>query len=63
MKRPEIVFLCFHWGYGRNKLSVINDYYSDQNQQKLNLARASAQEFSGLVLYNFEEILTCSDEL
>ena len=25
--------------------------------------RASAQEFSGQVLYNFEEVLTCSDEL
>ena len=41
----------------------MNDYYSDQNQQTLNLASASAQEFSGLVLYNFEEVLTCSDEL
>ena len=35
----------------------MNDYYSDQNQQTLNLASASAQEFSGLVLYNFEEVL------
>ena len=41
----------------------MNDYYSNQNQQTLNLARASAHEFSGLVLYNFEEVRTCSDEL
>ena len=26
------------------------------------LAKATAQEFSGLVLYNFEEVLTCSDK-
>ena len=30
---------------------------------KVNLARAPGQEFSGLVLYNFEVLLTCSDEL
>ena len=27
------------------------------------LAKTFVQEFSGLVLYNFEEVLTCSDEL
>ena len=53
LKRPHIVFLCFRWGWGRNKWSVTNDYYSNQNQQTLILARASAQEFFGLVLYNF----------
>ena len=41
----------------------MNDFYSDQNQQQLNLARVSAQEFSGLLLYNFEDVLNCSDEL
>ena len=41
----------------------MNDYYSSQNQQTLILAKASAQELSCLELYNFEEVLTYSDEL
>ena len=31
LKRPHIVFFCFLWGYERNKSSVMNDYYSNQN--------------------------------
>ena len=41
----------------------MNDYYSNQNQQRLIFSKASAQALSDLVLYNFEEVLTCSDEL
>ena len=41
----------------------MNDYYSNQNQYTLILARASAQERFGVVIYNFEEVHTCSDEL
>ena len=40
----------------------MNDYLN-QNKYTLILARASAQEFPVQVLYNFEEVRTCSDEL
>ena len=62
LKRPKIVFM-FPLRVRKEQVISYEWLLFKSEPVKVNLARASGQEFSGLVLYNFEVLLTCSDEL